>query len=78
MGAIIGNGFESYVTKQISIRQDALSATGRNEKNLRALQANTTFIRLASSVNIYAGDPTLPGTSVLEAMKGSVRFKWWY
>lgn len=74
MGAIIGNGFESYVTKQISIRQDALSSTGRNEKNLRALQTNTTFIRLASSVNIYTGDPTMPGKSVLETMNGSGLF----
>ena len=74
MGAIIGNGFDSYVKKQIEVRQKALSISGRNDTNLQAYNAGTPFIRLASSVNIYADDPTYPGKSVLETMNGSVLF----
>ena len=74
MGAIIGNGFDSYVKKQIEVRQKALSISGRNDTNLQAYNAGTPFIRLASSVNIYADDPTYPGKSVLETMNGSGLF----
>ncbi len=74
MGSIIGEGFSKYVTNQISQRQKAMSIEGRNVNNLQAKTTGTSFIRLASGVNIYSGDPSLPGASTLDGMINSGLF----
>ena len=63
--AIIGDGFLSYVQKQIGVRQTALGDFN-NKKivDIKAFQTRAPWIRLASSVDIEGGDGSLPGTSV--------------
>ena len=74
MGSIIGEGFAGYVSKQIKKRQEVLSKSGRTDKTIQAKTAGTAFIRLSSGVNIYSGDPTLPGNSTLDEMVNSGLF----
>ena len=52
--AILGEGFKPYVRKQISIRQEKLSAFNKDNSLLKYLTSNTPFIRLTSGVNVSA------------------------
>ena len=67
--AIIGDGFQSYVQKQIGVRQKALGDFNNRKLNdLKALQTRTPWIRLVSSVDIDGGDGSMPGKSVRKTM----------
>ena len=67
--AIIGDGFDSWVQKQVKVRQTALGAfDDRSLKSHKAFQTRTPWVRLVSSVDIDGGDGTLPGKSVRKVL----------
>ena len=67
--ALLGKSFSDYVDKQVKIRQKSLGGPSLTSKTLKVYNSQSPWIRLASSVNITAGDTTLPGKSVLEQVK---------
>ena len=67
--ALLGKSFNDYVDKQVKIRQKSLGGPSLTSKTLKVYNSQSPWIRLASSVNITAGDTTLPGKSVLEQVK---------
>ena len=64
--AVIGGKFRDYVDGQVKQRQKMLGGDVMTDQTLKALNTNTPWIRMASSVNITEGDKSLPGTSVYE------------
>ena len=64
--AVIGGKFRDYVDGQVKKRQKMLGGDVMVDQTLKALNTNTPWIRMASSVNITEGDKSLPGTSVYE------------
>jgi hypothetical protein len=64
--AVIGGKFRDYVDGQVKQRQKMLGGDVMVDQTLKALNTNTPWIRMASSVNITEGDKSLPGTSVYE------------
>jgi hypothetical protein len=66
--AIIGDGFNEYVKKQIDRRQLALGEYNRQLKNTKAFMTRTPWVRMVSSVNITEGDLALPGDAVLDTL----------
>lgn len=53
--SIIGPGFEDWVQKQISVRQNINRLDNRNRNQLIYQNVNTAFLRLTSGVNIATG-----------------------
>lgn len=66
--ALIGNAFDDYVKEQIKTRQSALgegvSSKFRNLETLQAFNSNTPWIRLASAIDVTAGNSNIAGESV--------------
>jgi len=54
MGKIIGESFDPYVNAQVDIRQSKLGQTNRDNELLTYLTSKTSWIRLASSVDILS------------------------
>ena len=52
MGKIIGESFDPYVDEQVKIRQQKLGQTNRDNDLLTYITSKTSWIRLASSVDI--------------------------
>ena len=67
--ALLGKSFNSYVDKQVKIRQKSLGGPSLTPETLKVYNSQSPWIRLASSVDITAGDTSLPGKSVLEQVK---------
>lgn len=73
--SIIGDPFKPYVQNQIKIRQKSLGAyTLIPIETQQAYLTKTPWIRLASSVQVTEGNPSLPGTSVLEILTAQGNF----
>jgi hypothetical protein len=66
--AIIGDGFNEYVKKQINTRQSALGEYNRSLTNTKAFMTRTPWVRMASSVDMTEGDLALPGDAVLDTL----------
>jgi hypothetical protein len=70
--AIIGDGFNEYVKKQINRRQLVLGEyDNRSLKDTKAFMTRTPWVRMVSSINLTEGDPLFPGKSVLSTIKDS-------
>ena len=52
MGNVIGKVFEDYVQKQIEVRQGKLGLNSLSDNDIQLINNKTSFLRLASSVNI--------------------------
>jgi len=67
--AIIGDGFNEYVKKQINTRQKALGEyDNRSLTNTKAFMTRTPWVRMVSSINMTAGDLAYPGDAVLDTL----------
>ena len=49
---VLGEGFPSYVNKQIDVRQKSLGKLTKTNEDLAVFNASTPWVRLASSVDI--------------------------
>ena len=54
MSNIIGEGFDPIIINQVNKRQEIYGSINRSNKQLQYLNANTGWVRLASSVDIDA------------------------
>lgn len=64
MGNIIGENFDSYVDKQVKVRQEVLGKKNLSGNDLMVYSGTSPFIKLASSVNLLTADELLEGTNI--------------
>jgi hypothetical protein len=73
MGNLTGNVFDQEVIKQIESRQTFLGARNKTDANLIYSNNSTSFLRLASSVNVES--PQLRERNLSENLKGDLLSK---
>jgi len=72
MGNLIGEGFSKYVINQITQREKIHGSVYRNNEQLAYLNANSSYIKLMSSVNIKSTDRFLDSNLKNEISKAGL------